>query len=169
MRSTSLRFDVSMAAGERPVPIVLFSNAFGVRIWSTQHPPALADAEGDEHLADGTFKADGSIKAGSGLGSILERSGRMLEIGELEEGNPEFSLEESQSQTDPAGLSLALSNDDLALSLLEAEENVLSAQVRLALIQPGSTDWNDHLLLGDFRVVEYTLERERLTLECREI
>lgn len=158
-----------MQRGERPVPVVFFSNAYGVRVWSTQHPPKIADAETDEHLADGTWKAGGSIKAGGGLGSALERSGRVLEIGPLEEGNPEFSLKESSAQTDPAGLRVVLSNDDDALGFLEAEENVLSAQVRLALIQPGSADWNDHLVLGDFRVVEYILERERLTLDCREV
>ena len=169
MKATSLNFDAAMAAGERPIPIVYFSNAYGVRIWSTQYPPRVADAEGDEHLADGTWKADGSIRAGSNLGGILERAGRLIEISPLEEGNPDASLEESQSESDAASLSVVVENEGLPLSVLEAEENVLSALVRLVVIHPGSTDWNDRLDLGDFRVAEYTLERERLTLECEAV
>ena len=83
--------------------------------------------------------------------------------------NSNNSFLETQKQSDPAGLSLILSNDDLALSRLEADENNLSARVQYMAFPPGSTDWNDLLVLSDLRVIEYTLERERLVLECREI
>ncbi len=169
MLPTSLNFDNAMKRGERSIPIVFFSNAFGVRVWSTHYPPGLADAAGDEHLADGAWKGDGAIKAGSGLGGILDRGGRVIEIGSLAEGSPDASLEEGFAQSEPAEVSVVVSNDDLACSAIEAEENILSGQVRLTLIQPGATDWNDRLDLGDYRVVEYELTREPLILECLEI
>ncbi len=148
MKETTLNFDKVMREGRAPILIVVFSNAYGVRIWGTQYPPKVVE---------------------SGLWPIVERAARIVDVGPLDEGNPEFSFLETQTQSDPAGLSLTLSNDDLALSRLEADENILSARVQYMAFPPGSTDWNDLLVLSDLRVIEYTLERERLTLECREI
>ncbi len=168
MKATSLNFDAAMAEGARLILIVYFVNAYGVRVWATQHPPKIADAAGDEHLADGTWKADGSIKAGSDLGGILERAGRIVEggIGALEEGNPEASLEETQAETDPAVIEIRVDNEDGAMSALEAQENIVSAVVRLTAIHPGAADWIDRLELGEFVVTAYTFERDWLELEC---
>ncbi len=169
MKATSLNFDAAMARGERPLLIAYFSNGYGVRIWATQYPPRVADLAGDENPLDGSWKLDGSVKLGSDLGGILDRAGRLMEIGDLEEGSPDESVEEGFEQTDPARITLTLSNDDLAMSIMEAEENVLSALIRLTMIQPGATEWGDRFDLGEFRVKEYELERERMILECEEV
>ena len=148
MKETTLNFDAVMLGGNAPILAVVFTNAYGVRVWGAQHPPAVLE---------------------SGLWPIVERASRVVELGPLEEGNPEFSFLETQLQADPAGLTVVLSNDDLACSRLEADENILSARVQYVIFPVGSTDWTDALVLSDLRVVAYTLRREHLVLECREV
>ena len=164
MKPTSLNFDRAMEKGQDPTLLLFFANGYGVRIYSDRYPPKLADAEGDEHLADGTFKADGSIKAGSGLGSIFDRGARVLDWGSLAETDETLLFSESFKEGRQPEASVLLDNSDLALSEIEGGENILSAQVRLVAIQPGATDWADAITLGDFIVQDYTLTREALSL-----
>ncbi len=164
MKATSLTFDQAMEQGQDPSLLFFFANGYGVRIYSDRHPPRLADAEGDEHLADGTFKADGSIKAGGGLGSIFDRRNRVLDWGALSEADETLLVSESFSEARPSELTVLLDNSDLEMSAIEGGENILSALVRLIAIQPGATEWADHLVLGDFIVHSYMLTREALEL-----
>ena len=164
MKGTSLSFDQAMEQGQDPSLLLFFANGYGARIYSDRYPPKLADAEGDEHLADGTFRADGSIKAGGGLGSIFERGARVLDWGSLAEADETLLFSESFDEGRPPELSVLLDNSDLALSEAEGGENILSALVRIVAIQAGTTEWADHLVLGDFIVRDYTLTREGLSL-----
>jgi len=169
MRETSLNFDASMSRGERPILIVYFINGYGARVYSSEYPPTIADLAGDDKFLDGTWKLDGSIILGDGVGAIHDRAGRLIEISSLEEGSLDDTVQSGFERSDPARITVSLSNDDLGLSLIESEENILSAVLRLTMIQSGATDWVDKFEFGEYRVMEYELSRDRLTLQCEEV
>jgi len=167
MQPTTQAFDDAMLKGESLTRLLLFLNAYGVRIWGEEKPIKLAESEGTIRFADGTYEADGVVTAGAGLGVLFDISARLLPIGNMDTGNPDFSLEDFVDQSEGTIVAFELSNEDGLFSIIEATENIISATVQLIGIPPGAVSWDDRLVIGQFRVEEFTLDRDLIFLQCK--
>jgi len=78
---TSIDFHKRITRGEKPVPYIVISTALGYRAYAQKELNRVFEVEG--YFADGTYTADGSITAGSGLG-VLEKSARVIDFGLFE-------------------------------------------------------------------------------------
>lgn len=167
MKPTTQAFDDAMLKGESLSRLIFFFNAFGVRAWGEESPHDLAEVEGDPRFADGSYDADGSVTAGAGLGVLLDNSARLMEIPPINNGNPDFSLEDFIDQTGGAVVTFEVSNEDGLCSVIEAEENIISAIVQFVVIAPGAVSWDDRLIVGEYRVEEFDLDRDMMVLQCK--
>ena len=158
MYRTTIGFHDRINRGEKPYAHVFVDTHLGFRAYAER---TVDDATG--YLADGTYKADGSITAGVGLG-LLETQGRLLSYSGFDRTiqPKKADIMAAYNRKQQQSVSITLDNADNHFSKLVAQEVFLSRKLYLYL---GFVDLNinEHLRLFGGQIFETELNE----MTCR--
>jgi hypothetical protein len=102
--------------GEKPITAVMINTHLGYRAYAAKEIKVLFDPSRTD-LPDGTLLADGSLYAGVGSLTVIDKSGRLLDLSGLERTlQPQGSYYISWMRKDLQHISFDLDNIFLRLS-----------------------------------------------------
>lgn len=163
MYRATKNFHDRITRGEKPYAHILINTHMGFRGYAER---TVDDATG--YLADGTYKADGSITAGSGLG-LLETQRRLLSYSGFDRTvQPKKSdIMAAYNRKRQQSISITLDNADHHFSELIGLEVFLSRMLYLYL---GFIDLNinEHLRLFAGQIFETELTNTTLRVSAYE-
>lgn len=166
MKRTLINFHDRINRGEIPVPFVIITTDMGYRAYAAKELGKVFEVSG--YLADGTYSADGTITAGTGIG-VLEKSARLLSLGPVEQAiQPKTSgLPVAYTIKEQSIFSVTLNNGDKHFSEILPKEPFLG-QTMDYYLGFEALSFSEHLKLWSGIISELELTSSELTIEAEE-